>query len=159
MYLKYALLMFTFSTDTKILKSRRFNLKVWVTVSQIIEPGLHNMLLQQQRCSLAMWSSHTARKAATLFATTFPPHYTNEKLPNHIRYTHPFDSMNIGSCFLFVGQHTLGLQGIEGYCAASWTVPRWCEEVQVVAEESGNLQKHVWHDASCDSHTRPLKSL
>ncbi len=52
--------------------------------------------------------------------------------------------MDISSCFLFIGQHTLCLQGVEGYCAASWTVAWWCEEVQVVAEESGNLRQKQW---------------
>lgn len=50
--------------------------------------------------------------------------------------------MDIGRCFLFVGQHTLCLQGVEGYSAASWTVAWWREEVQVVAEESSNLQQN-----------------
>lgn len=50
--------------------------------------------------------------------------------------------MDISSCFLFVGQHALCLQRVEGCCAASWTVAWWSEEVQVVAEESGNLQQN-----------------
>lgn len=59
------------------------------------------------------------------------------------KHTNLFDRVHVGSCFLFVGQHALCLQGVESDCATSWTVARWCEEVQVVAEESGNLQQNV----------------
>lgn len=43
-------------------------------------------------------------------------------LTSTFRYTNLFDGMDIGSCFLFVGQHALCLQRVEGHCAASWTV-------------------------------------
>lgn len=52
------------------------------------------------------------------------------------------DGMNVGSRFLFVGQHALRLQRVEGRRAASLTVAWWCKEVQVVAEERGNLGEH-----------------
>ena len=66
--------------------------------------------------------------------------------------------MHVGSCFLFVGQHALCLQGVESDCATSWTVAWWCEEVQVVAEESGNLQQNMWRDVSYHS-LKKKKSL
>lgn len=56
--------------------------------------------------------------------------------------TYLSDRVNIGSCFLFVGEHALCLQGVKCYSAASWTITWWREEVQVVAEESGNLQEN-----------------
>lgn len=53
------------------------------------------------------------------------------------------DSLDVGSCFLFVGQHGLCLQRVEGGRAPFRTVGRGCEEIQVVTEESGNLRHMI----------------
>lgn len=71
-------------------------------------------------------------------------------------HTDLFDSMDVGSCFLFVCQHTLCLQGVECYCAAPWTVAWWREEVQVVAKESGNLQQNRDIMSQSNRSMRPI---